>query len=176
MTVLVLVRHGRTVPDPSTTAASWPLAEHHLPAAVADEVGSCDVWLSSPELKALHTAALLTERPVEVDPRLREVDRGGHLDDYDAAVGRHLTELDHPAADGWETGRAARARLSSFVRDQARRTDLRVAAVTHGLAMTHLHALLTGAGPDLAWWQQLEMPDVRTYEVNAAGSGHEAPR
>lgn len=25
-------------------------------------------------------------------------------------------------------------------------------------------------------WQQLEMPDVRTYEVNAAGSGHEAPR
>lgn len=162
---LVVVRHGRTMPDRQVPAARWPLADEALPDHIPEAAAVCTWWLSSPEPKATATASLLTDQPVEVDQRLREVDRGGWLDDYETAVADHLADPSAAVADGWETGREVRDRLHDWVCDLPAEADGPLGVVTHGLAMCHLHALLTASQPDLVWWRELSMPDVRTYEL-----------
>lgn len=162
---LVVVRHGPTLPDPDVPAVDWELADEALSPQVADATAPCTSWWSSPEPKATQTAAVLTDQPVIVDDRLREVERGSWLEDYDTAVVHHLADPSASVADGWETGLDVRARLHDWICELPADTDGPLGLVTHGLAMCHLHTLLTGEEPDLAWWRRLSMPDVRTYRL-----------
>jgi broad specificity phosphatase PhoE len=82
MTPLLLIRHGRTTWNASgriqgrtdlglSTSGRAEVAAWRLPAAWADAR-----WLTSPLRRAKETAALLTDRPVLVEPRLIEMDWG----------------------------------------------------------------------------------------------------
>ncbi len=122
------------------------------------------VWFSSPEPKALATAQLLTDEPVDVVSDLREHERHSTdwIDDFEPVVRR---AFDHPglsAYAGWEPLAVTRTRVVTAVAailDQ--HPDHDVVLVGHGTAWTLLRAVVTGAPPDLEWWARLSMPDVQ---------------
>src|SRR4051794_41497745 len=80
----LLIRHAAPAIEPARPAAAWPLCDEGRAAARALGASlSLDAVVSSPEPKALQTAAALGA-PVAVDGRLREHDpphrgRGGGL-------------------------------------------------------------------------------------------------
>ena len=110
MRVLYLVRHGRPLIDRTRPAHEWPLDP-----AYADDVRALRPrlpkhasWFSSPEPKALATARLLTDQPVEVVPDLREHER--HTSDWIADfepsyAARSTTSTSRRTTDGsrWPT-------------------------------------------------------------------------
>jgi len=88
---LILVRHAQVVMDPTVAVERWGLSPEGEIAALAllqhPALSCVDVVVSSPELKALATAGLLSaEAPVVTEPDLRELDRSrlGWLPDRDA--------------------------------------------------------------------------------------------
>lgn len=106
-------------------------------------------WLSSPLRRATETAALLTDDPVAIEPRLIEMDWG-------TWEGRTLAALraEAPAAiaaneargldfrpDGGESPREVRARLESLFADLA---DELVVCVTHKGVIRGALSLATG--------------------------------
>ena len=106
--------------------------------------------ISSPEPKAVGTAEPIARGcgiPVEVDERLREVERptGLHTD-YQERVRRYLGG---EPLDGWEPREAARARVAAALDglDDA-------VAVSHGLAISLY------LGYDFDRWRALRFPDV----------------
>jgi broad specificity phosphatase PhoE len=120
-------------------------------------------WYTSPEPKALGTAVLLTDDPVEVVDDLREHERHSTdwVEDFEALVRRAFAEPERPAYDGWEPLSHTRRRVVAAV---AGILDVRpvgdVVLVGHGTAWTVLVAALTGEPPDLGAWARLAMPDV----------------
>ena len=122
-------------------------------------------WLSSPLQRATETAALLTERPVRVEPRLIEMDWG-------AWEGRTLAELraEAPAAmaeneargldfrpTGGESPREVRVRLETLL---AELTDALVVCVTHKGVMRAALSIATG-------WDMTRKPPVRLDDDEA---------
>jgi broad specificity phosphatase PhoE len=162
---LYLVRHGRPLVDRSRPAHEW-----HLDPAYDDDVralrGRLPItarWFSSAEPKALLTARLLTEEPIEVVADLREHQRetADWIEDFESVVARAFAEPDLPAYDGWEPLASTRRRVRHAVAEIVGRpggSDL--VLVGHGTAWTCLVADLTGRPPDLAAWADLAMPDV----------------
>ncbi|MBA3782539.1 MAG: histidine phosphatase family protein [Nocardioides sp.] len=164
---LFLVRHGRPLVDTSMPAHTWELDPQgyddiwalresgRLPARAA--------WFSSPEPKAIGTAALLTDSQVGVIDDLAEHHRDSTdwIDDFDATVRRAFAEPDLPAYDGWEPLAECRRRVVAAVRPVvATLGEDDVVLVGNGTAWTVLVAELTGAEPDLEAWQALAMPDL----------------
>ncbi len=80
--MLHLVRHGRPLMDRSRPADEWELDPAYADdvRALRDRLPRHAAWYSSPEPKAIGTALLLTEEPVEVVPDLREHER--HTTDW----------------------------------------------------------------------------------------------
>jgi broad specificity phosphatase PhoE len=163
--MLYLVRHGRPAIDRSTPPHEW-----ELDPAYADDVRALRSrlpeqadWFSSPEPKAITTARLLTEEPVEVVPDLREHERNttDWVEDFEAVVRRAFADPGLPAYDGWEPLADTRHRVVAAVAgilDQHPRRE--VVLVGHGTAWTLLHAALSGEPPDLDRWSRLALPDV----------------
>jgi broad specificity phosphatase PhoE len=178
--VLYLVRHGRPLIDRSAPAHVWPLDP-----AYADDVRALRPrlpdhadWFSSPEPKAVATARLLTEEPVEVVPDLREHDRdtADWVEDFESVVRRAFAHPDVPAYDGWARLADTRRRVLSAVGgilDQHRTRD--VVLVGHGTAWTLLRAALLGQEPDLDWWSRLAMPDLAHYRAGDGSDDMLAP-
>jgi broad specificity phosphatase PhoE len=166
--VLYLVRHGRPAVDRSRLAHEW-----ELDPAYADDVHALRrrlperaVWFSSPEPKAIGTARLLTDEPVEAVADLREHERLSRdwIDDFEAVVRRAFDRPDLPAYDGWEPLAETRERVVSAaagILEQHPRRD--VVLVGHGTAWTLLRSALSGQPPDPEWWARLAMPDVVHY-------------
>lgn len=164
---LFLVRHGRSLPEPSRTPAQWELD----PAGFDDvwalrESGRLPrdaAWFCSPEPKAVATAQLLTEGDAGIVEDLREHERGttDWMPDHGDVVRRAFAAPHLPAYDGWEPLEACRARVVPAVR---RILDVHagedVVLVGHGTAWTLVVADLTGAEPDLDRWAAMTMPDV----------------
>ena len=136
-------------PEGRTEVLGW-----HLPEAWADAR-----WLSSPLRRATETAALLTDRPLDIEPRLIEMDWG-------AWEGFRLAELREKAPEampaneakgldfrppGGESPREVRARLESLLADLA---DDLVVCVTHKGVIRAALSLATG-------WDMLAKPPVR---------------
>jgi probable phosphoglycerate mutase len=162
---ILLIRHGRTawneqgrmqgrVDLPLSPAGRAEVAGWQLPDGWAGAR-----WLSSPLRRATETAALLTHRPVAIEPRLIEMDWG-------AFEGRTLAELRAaaPAAmaaseargldfrpDGGESPRAVRARLESLL---AELTDAPAVCVTHKGVIRAAISLATG-------WDMRCKPPIR---------------
>ena len=172
--MLYLVRHGRPLIDRTRPAHEWPLDP-----AYADDVSALRprlprhaAWFSSPEPKALATAQLLTDEPVEVVADLREHERHGTewIDDFEAVVRRAFDRPDLSVAEGWEPLADTRHRVVGAVEgilDQHPTHD--VVLVGHGTAWTLLRAAVSGAAPDLVWWARLSLPDVQC--LGDVGSG-----
>jgi probable phosphoglycerate mutase len=128
---ILLIRHGRTdwneqgrlqgrADIPLSPCGRAQVIRWQLPGGWADAR-----WLSSPLRRATETAALLTSRPVEIEPRLVEMDWG-------AWEGRTLAELRAEAPEamaaneargldfrppGGESPREVRDRLESLMAD-----------------------------------------------------------
>jgi len=138
-----LVRHAMTVIEPSVPSHEWVLSEDGRAAAAALRLPVLPVRTSS-EPKAVATA-VAAGWTATVDPRLVEVRRPWHGDDYEAHVERYLggEEL-----DGWEPRGHALARLRGAL------DGFDGIAVTHGLAI----ALYAGLG--FAEWRALPFPAV----------------
>ncbi len=168
---LYLVRHGRPLVDTSVPAHSWDLDPQgyddiwalresgRLPARAA--------WFSSPEPKAIGTAALLTDAEVGVIDDLAEHRRESTdwIPDFDDTVRRAFAEPDLAAYDGWEPLAGCRRRVVAAVRPVlATLGDDDVVLVGHGTAWTVLVADLMGAEPDLEAWRALAMPDLIRLE------------
>jgi broad specificity phosphatase PhoE len=174
--VLHLVRHGRPAIDRTRPAHDWPLDP-----AYAGDVRALRArlpveadWFSSPEPKALATARLLTDGPVELVRDLREHERHSTtwVEDFESVVRRAFSHPDEPAHAGWEPLSVTRRRVVSAVaaildRQSDRAPDRDVVLVGHGTAWTLVRAALLREEPDLTWWSRLAMPDVASCERRA---------
>jgi broad specificity phosphatase PhoE len=163
--LLFLVRHGRPRIDRSQAAHLWPLDPSHADQVqvLRDRLPEHASWYSSPEPKALGTAVLLTDDPVEVVDDLREHERHSTdwVEDFEEVVRRAFAEPELPAYDGWEPLAVTRRRVVAAVAGiLGVHPSGDVVLVGHGTAWTLLVAALTGQDPDLDAWARLEMPDV----------------
>ncbi len=178
--MLHLVRHGRPAVDRSAPAHEWSLDP-----AYADDVRALRsrlprhaAWYSSPEPKAIGTALLLTEDPVEVIPDLREHERHttDWIEPFEPVVRRAFAQPDVPAYDGWEPLTRTRQRV---VRAVVGILDVQAAddlvLVGHGTAWTLLVAAVTGRPPDLEAWARLGMPDVVQCDPGVAAGAMLCP-
>ena len=163
--MLYLVRHGRPLIDRARPAHEWELDPEYADdvRALRTRLPEHAAWFSSPEPKALATAGLLTDEPIEVVGDLREHERNSTewIEDFEAAVGRAFDSPEVPAYAGWEPLADTRQRVVTAVEwilDQ--HPDHDVVLVGHGTAWTLLRAELTGEPVDLAWWSRLSLPDV----------------
>ncbi len=176
---LTLVRHGRPAVEPAVAPRHWALARDaagELAALRGSGLLPVDAtWISSPEPKALATAAALTDQAVVTVDDLREADRPVSWFDepeaFVAAVRRSIDVPDEPAEPGWETASATRARVAAIVRELLADMEppAQLVLVGHGTAWTLLVAELTGHAPDMAAWERMGMPDLATLDVPVAG-------
>jgi broad specificity phosphatase PhoE len=178
MTRVTLIRHGLSAVDRTTAPHHWDLAPEAAPGL--DALRGSGVlprdgrWYSSPEPKAVATAAALTDRSViEVDD-LREAERPATwFDDtaeFVAAVRRSMDVPDVSSVPGWEPATATRRRVVRAVRGMLDDPDrpAELILVGHGTAWILLIAELTGRQPDLAAWERMAMPDVAVLDVPSA--------
>ena len=148
------VRHAQVVLELERPAATWRLSPAGREAAerLAQRLAPVPRVLSSPESKAVATAepiARLSGVALELDERLREVDRAHNLptaDEHRAAVRAYLEGGDVP---GWESGTVARARFADALE-----------GVDDAAVVTHATVLSLFLGYDFDEWSGIALPDV----------------
>ena len=152
------VRHAQVVLDLDRPASTWQLSDEGRAAAdeLASRLAPVPRVVSSPEPKAIATAEPLASRSgvaLELDPRLREVERASNLGTADAHREAVAAYLDGSAVAGWEPREAAHARFASALDglDDA-------AVVTHATVLS----LFLGYGIDD--WARIALPDVIEWQ------------
>jgi len=177
---LTLVRHGRPAVQPAVAPRRWALARDAAEGLArlrgSGLLPSAATWISSPEPKALATAAALTDRTVITVDDLREAERPAtwfdEPEEFVAAVRRSFEVPDESAVPGWETASGTRSRVAAIVREllaDAEPPD-ELVLVGHGTAWTLLVAELTGRTPDLDAWERMAMPDLAILDIPASGA------
>lgn len=166
---VIFVRHAMPEVTRGLARSLWSLSEaaredcvllaHGLPSNLAAVV------LTSEEKKARDTATIIGLRrrlKVEVDPRLREVDRPEAWDeDYRAAAERYLATGSEP---GWEPQEPAARRMGEVVAERLYGgAEGDVVVVSHGLAITLYLAAMVGVDA-VSFWRQLAFPDAWRWE------------
>jgi len=156
--MLWLVRHATVELRLDEPPHTWPLTEEGRAAAeeLARRLPRVARVLSSPEPKAAATAAPIARAAgleVEVDERLREVERAANLPSYEAhreAVRRYLSA---EPVEGWEPRERALARVRAAVDgvDGA-------AVVSHGMLLSLL------LGYSFEEWARIALPDVIEWQ------------
>jgi broad specificity phosphatase PhoE len=171
-----LIRHGRTAWNEERRMqgrADLPLSPEgraevlgwRLPEAWADAR-----WFSSPLRRATETAALLSDRPVTVEPRLIEMDWGAfegrtladlRAEAPEAMAANEARGLDFRPPEG-ESPREVRTRLESLFADLGADPfdETIVVCVTHKGVVRAALSLATG-------WDMLAKPPLRLAD-NAA--------
>ncbi len=152
--MLWFVRHAAVEVLLDRPASTWQLTAAGKRAAgeLAVQLAPVPRVLSSPEPKASATAeplARLSGFEVELDDRLREVERATNLPDYEshrAAVGAYLAGA---PVEGWEPRPEALQRFREAIDE-----------VDEAAVVTHATVLSLFLGYDLARWEQIELPDV----------------
>jgi broad specificity phosphatase PhoE len=182
MTPLLLIRHGATAWNAAGRIqgrTDVPLSAHgrrqvagwRVPEAWRDAR-----WLASPLARARQTAALLTERPVTIEPRLCEMDWGeweGHrLSALRAAAPEAMAENEARGLDfrppGGESPREVCARLAALVAELARE-PAPVVAVTHKGVMRA--ALVLAAGWDMRGKPPWRLQRDRAFALTGFADG-----
>jgi broad specificity phosphatase PhoE len=179
---LHLIRHGRPVVDPHTSASAWRLADDDQPfVALAASPGfpRSPRWVSSDEPKAVATARRLRnlldlpDDDLGRTASLREMRRPAVLADeaeFRRAVERSWQNLEEPAAEGWETGATVLERVSAEVvrrcQESASNSSGGVVLVGHGTAWSLLVAAILDRPVDFAAWQRMRMPDWCVLDVD----------
>ena len=155
--MLTFVRHAQVDIDLDRPAATWQLSDAGRAAAdeIAARLAPVSRVLSSPEPKARGTAeplARLSAIAVELDERLREVERPANLPDYDAhraAVRRYLAG---DVVDGWEPRAQAHERFAAAMGE-----------LDDAVVVTHATVLALFLGYDFQQWEAIRLPDVITW-------------
>jgi len=183
---IIFVTHPEVVIDPATPVPRWPLSPVGLRRAsrFAESLvgrGVTAVY-SSDEQKALDGARIVGERlgiPHRIDPDLGENDRSatGYVapPEFWAIVEDFFGKPDE-SIRGWETARAAQARIVSAVRRLANDdpTDGSIVVVSHGgvgrLLAAHLQGVEIGreARPDHpggGCWIELQRTPLRLTDL-----------
>lgn len=157
MARLLLVRHAAVELDLDRPAATWELTTEGRAASreLATALAPVPRVLASTELKARATAAPIAEASgveVEVDPRLREVERPVACDlaDHRDTVRRYLAGEE---LDGWEPRADALARFRAAVE-----------GADGAVVVTHGTVLALFCGFDFERWKRLQMPEVVEWE------------
>jgi probable phosphoglycerate mutase len=156
--MLWLVRHAPVELRLDDPASTWPLTEEGRAAAeeLARALPPVSAVRSSPEHKAVGTAEPIARAcgvEVELDERLREVERAANLPTFDAhrdAVRRYLAG--EPVA-GWEPHERALGR----VREAVAGLDA-AAVVSHGMLLSLL------LGYSFEQWNRIALPDVIEWQ------------
>jgi probable phosphoglycerate mutase len=162
--VIVLIRHG---PTPwNEEGRMQGRSDIPLSAAGRDQVRGWQIpqswaaarWLSSPLSRATETAALLTDRPVAIEPWLVEMDWGAwegrtlaelRAEAPEAMAANEARGLDFRPANG-ESPREVRARVESLLADLSED----VVCVTHKGVIRAALSLASG-------WDMLSKPPLR---------------
>jgi broad specificity phosphatase PhoE len=148
------VRHAQVVIDLGQPASDWRLSAVGRAAAeeLAQRLSPVARVVSSTEPKAVATAeplARLSGVQLELDERLREVERAANLPDvgsHRAAVRAYLRGED---VDGWEVSTAARARFAAALE-----------RVDEAAVVTHATVLALFLGYDFEAWARIGLPDT----------------
>jgi broad specificity phosphatase PhoE len=152
--MLTFVRHAQVDLDLDRPAATWELSDAGRAAAdeIAARLAPASRVLSSPEPKARATAEPLARRSgvaVELDDRLREVERGANLPDHDAHRAAVRRYLGGGAVEGWEPREQAHARFSAAVGE-----------LDDAVVVTHATVLALFLAYDFEQWEAVRLPDV----------------
>jgi broad specificity phosphatase PhoE len=156
--MLWLVRHATVELRLDDPASTWRLDEagHAAAEELAARLAPVPRVLSSPEPKAVATAEPLARRSgvaVEVDERLREVERATNRPDYDAHRAAVRAYLDGDSVDGWEARDAALARFREALD-----------GVDDAAVVTHATVLSLFLGYDFERWEAIRLPDVIEWQ------------
>ncbi|UNK72466.1 NUDIX domain-containing protein [Microbacterium sp. H1-D42] len=162
---IIFLRHAMPRVDAFSSPGTWELNPSGIAAAAAHPVSAADaVVVSSPERKALQTAALMTARTVDAvaaDARFREVDRVERVhDDFRAARAAWVAGLLDSRHQGWETPDAAAQRFHEGL--LAHTTDHLIVG-THGMVLTAwlvAHGRVAPGDAAVAFWEALDFPAV----------------
>lgn len=142
------------------------LLAHQLPADLAPRI------FSSPERKAEQTARVIALRRslrIEIDPRLREVDRPETWDDaYRESAAQYLAA---GGAPGWEPPAQVARRFGDCV-DAALAAEPKgdLVVVDGGLALTLFAASRWAIDDVERFWRSLAMPDAYRFDIET-GTG-----
>jgi broad specificity phosphatase PhoE len=176
---ILLIRHGRTAWNeqgrmqgradlPLSPAGRAEASRWRVPEAWAEAR-----WLSSPLRRAAETAALLTEGPVAIEPRLIEMDWGAwegfRLAELRKSAPKAMAANEARGLDfrppGGETPREVRTRLESLLADLAAADDPGdVICVTHKGVIRAGLSLATGW--DMTAKPPLRLTDDTTLALN----------
>jgi broad specificity phosphatase PhoE len=150
---VILVRHAKSVVDPTTPPAEWALADgaREAAAALGRHLHGTRV-IASTEAKAIATGEALGLGPVVTSADLCEVARPWY-DDADALTRDAQRWFGGDDVDGWETFADAVARFG-------RALDGQSVVVTHGTVMTAWIAAQELVKDPFAFWRDLRMPDA----------------
>jgi len=156
--MVLFVRHAQVALDLDRAAATWRLSREGLAAAeeLATRLGPVARVLSSPEPKAVETARPIARRSaveVELDDRLREVERASNLPDATAHREAVRAYLAGAEIDGWERSSSARGRFASAL-----------AGVDDAVVVTHATVLSLFLGYDGDEWERIRLPDVIEWQ------------
>ncbi len=173
MSLLYLVRHAATQPNPDQHAGEWTLSEAGFLAAGV--LAGRRFWpeidrvITSTEFKSYATVAPALELwglSHEAWSDFDEVKRGGYIEDYTARVADFFAHPDH-SPDAWETATAALQRaITGLHRALHAYHDSNIALVGHGLLWSLLRARLLGLSHvNPAEWAAVAMPDVAVWRV-----------
>jgi broad specificity phosphatase PhoE len=152
------VRHAQVVLDLGRPSSAWTLSAAGLESAerLASSLGPVPRVLSSPEPKAVATAqpiARCSGVEVELDGRLREVDRSSNLPDAEAHRAAVSAYLGGAAVDGWEDAGSARARFAAALD-----------GVDDAVVFTHATVLSLFLGFDREAWARIGLPDMIEWQ------------
>jgi probable phosphoglycerate mutase len=148
------VRHAQVVLELDRPASGWRLSPEGGEAAeaLARRLAPVPRVLSSPEPKARATAeplARLSGVPLELDERLREVERRTNLPDAEAHRDAVRAYLAGTEVAGWEGRELALARFAEAV-----------AGLDDAAVVTHATVLSLFLGYGFRDWERIALPDV----------------
>jgi probable phosphoglycerate mutase len=178
--MLILVRHGRTRLNAEGRLqgrVDEPLDEigHLQAAAIGRAIGTVDLVVTSPLLRARDTAAHLEGKAVEVDDRWIELDYGQYDGMPTRDVPREIwqkwrSDVDFVPAGGESIAGLSR-RVFAALDDLAAAHDGRtIAVVSHVSPIKAAVSWTLGAPVELAWRTHLDQASVTRIGFGPAGA------
>ena len=152
------VRHAQVVLNLDRPAATWRLSPAGVEAAdaLARRLGPVPRVVSSPEPKAVATAeplARVSGVSLELDDRLREVERAANLPNVEEHRAAVRAYLEGGEIAGWEASVDARARFADALE-----------AIDDAAVVTHATVLSLFLGYGYERWSRIRLPDVIEWQ------------
>lgn len=172
---LILVRHSQSTFDKDRPIRLWKLSETGVERASNLSESSLfvnvDLYVTSPQLKATHTCALIASNhpaPIQVHSGLDETTSVTNkiIDDFENEMHTYLHSSDY-SMNGWETAKEAKERLaksiSEIVKQWVDNWLEKIVIVSHGTVLSLFSADFLGKSP-YEFHHLLRMPDIAVLD------------